>query len=125
VASSEFDLVAASLRADAADLDIFVEALATKLAASFPANVQVERPRRLLGGARRVRRIVVTLGDDRYELERGEGRVACTRRALVRGVAIRSEELELGEWIDRLARSLVAAAESTAEGRAALADLLE
>jgi len=125
VASSEFDLVAASLRADAADLDIFVEALATKLVASFPANVQVERPRRLLGGDRRVRRIVVTLGDDRYELARDDGRVTCTRRALVRGVAIRSDELELGEWIDRLARSLVAAAESTADGRAALADLLE
>jgi hypothetical protein len=125
VESSELDLVAASLRADAADLDVFVEVLARKLAASFPGHVQVERPRRLLGGERRVRKLAVTFGDDSYELERDVGGVTCVRRALVRGIAIRSEQLELGPWIDQLARSLVAAAESTAEGRAVLAELLE
>ena len=122
---SQFDLVAASLRADDVDVDVFVEALATKLATSFPARVQVERPRRLLGGKAPVRRIVATLGDDRYELERAAGGVACVRRLLVRGIAIRSEQLELDAWIDGLARSLVVQAESTAQGRAALANLLE
>jgi hypothetical protein len=43
----------------------------------------------------------------------------------VRGVAIRSDELGLEQWIELLARSLVSHANSTSAGRAALAQLLE
>jgi len=66
--SEAFDLVAASLRADAVDLKAYVEALATKLTQSFPGHVQVERKGRRLGGPKTVRRIVAELGDDRFTL---------------------------------------------------------
>jgi hypothetical protein len=124
VEPSTFDLLAASLRADSADLEVFVEALATKLAGSFPGQVRVERARSLFRGRRPVRRLELPLGDDRYELEHEGGRVTCVRRSVVRGIALRSERLELGEWLDGLARSLVAEAESSEQGRAALAQLL-
>ena len=117
-----FDLLAASLRADTRDLRSFVEALATKLEGAFPERVRVERGNRFAG--RRVRSIGVELGDDRYELEHDDGRIACRRRNVVRGIALKNEELELDRWIDALSGGLVDEAERSDRGRQALERLL-
>jgi hypothetical protein len=122
--SSTFDLVAASLRANALDIKSFVEALATKLAESFPGHVRVERRRGLLRGAKPVRRLIVELGNDRYELDHDDGVTSCSRSTLVRGIALKSDQLELEAWIDLLSRSLVVQAETSEQGRSALARLL-
>jgi hypothetical protein len=121
--SPDFDLVAASLRADSRDLEAFVEALATKLTASFPSRVEVDRPWSARA-PRPVRRIELTLGEERFELEHDAGRVSCRVGALVRGIALRNELVELDEWIDRLSRSLVAEAGTSERGREALGRLL-
>jgi hypothetical protein len=106
------------------DLKAFVEALATKLTDSFPGHVKVERGGGLLRGPKPVRKIVVELGDTLYELDHDAGEVVCFRRAMVRGIALRSDQLELGPWIDELSHGLVAQAEASEQGRAALARLL-
>jgi hypothetical protein len=118
----DFDLLAASLRADASDLKAFVEALAAKLEGSFPDRVDVERGG--LFGGKRVRRLSVDLGDDRYELEHDDGRVSCRRRNVVRGIALKNEELPLDAWIDDLSRCLVEEAGRSERGRVALERLL-
>ena len=123
--SGEFDLLASSLRADASDLGVFVEVLASKLELSFPSSVRVERKGGLLGGEKRVRRLEVDLDDHRYELEADRGRVDCRRRTVVRGIALKNEELSLDEWIDALSRGLAAAAAETEQGRVALQRMLE
>ena len=123
--SGEFDLLASSLRADASDLGVFVEVLASKLELSFPSSVRVERKGGLLGGEKRVRRLEVDLDDHRYELEADRGRVDCRRRTVVRGIALKNEELTLDEWIDALSRGLAAAAAETEQGRVALQRMLE
>ena len=122
--SSTFDLVAASLRADAVDMKAFVEVLAMKLSESFPGHVRVERSGGLLRGGKPVRKIVVAFGDDRYELDHDDGVTVCSRSAMVRGIALRTEVLELDVWIDLLSRSLVLQAETSEQGRNALARLL-
>lgn len=121
---SQFDLLAASLRADAGDVRVFVEALAAKLSASFPERVRVERKGGHLGGKAHVRRVAVTLGDSEYELESANEEVVCRRRNVVRGIALKTEELSLEEWIDRLAEGLVGAAGRTESERAALERML-
>jgi hypothetical protein len=123
--SDDFDVLAASLRADASDLAVFVEALASKLELSFPQSVRVERKGGMLGGEKRVRRLEVELDDRRYELEAERGRVECRRRTVVRGIALKNEELTLDEWIDALSRGLAAAAAETEQGRVALQRMLE
>ena len=123
--SDDLDLVAASLRADAGDLDAFVEALAVKLEGALPGQVVVERRGGLFGGGKRVRRIEVTLGDQRYEAEPDSGRVTCRRRSVVRGIALKTQELDLDAWIASLSRDLVEEADRTERGRQALARLLE
>ena len=119
-----FDLVAASLRADAVDLKAFVEALATKLSETFPGHVRVERRGGLLRGSKPVRTISVVLGEDRFSLEHDSGAVACFRSPMVRGIALRNDRLELDAWIDQLSQSLVLQAEASEQGREALARLL-
>jgi hypothetical protein len=121
-AGSDFDLLAASLRADATDLRAFVEALAAKLEASFPDRVRVDRAGFL--GGKRVRRIAVDLGDNRYEVEHDGGRVSARRCTVVRGIALKNEELGIADWIDALSRELVAEADRSGRGREALERLL-
>jgi hypothetical protein len=121
---SSFDLLAASLRADTTDLRLFVEALATKLELSFPERTHVERGGRMFG-SKQVRRISVELGDGRYDLEHSDGVVTARRCTVVRGISLKNDELGLEEWIDDLSAELVAEAERSERGRAALERMLE
>jgi hypothetical protein len=125
VGASEFDLVAASLRADAGDLRAFVEALAEKLSVSLPGGVKVDRKGSFLGGPKHVRRIALQLGDEQLELEHDSGRIACRRRTVVRGIALKNEEIDLDAWIDAVTHALVEEAQASERGREALARLLQ
>lgn len=120
-----FDMVAAGLRADAADLNAFVEALAVKLEGALPGRVTIARQGGLFSRSKGVREISVDMGDSRYSLVSNGGRIETTRRNEVRGIAIKSEPLELDEWIAALSRELEAAARESADGRQALERLLE
>lgn len=122
----DFELVAASLRADTVDLRAFVEALAAKLEGALPDRTAVQRSGGgFLGGAKRVRAIAVRLGEGEYVLEAHDGSPACTRRVVVRGIALKNEELSLDEWIEALSRELTAQAGTSEHDRAALARLLD
>ena len=120
----DLDLLAASLRADSGDTAAFLEALATRLDGALPGQVEVERKGRLLGGAKRVKRIAVRLGDAHYELEADGGALAARRRTVVRGIALKSEELGVDAWIDGLSADLLALAQRSEQGRLALERLL-
>jgi hypothetical protein len=120
--TADFDLVAASLRADADDLRVFVEALTTKLEESFPGRCRVRRAG--FRGKGSVRQVSVELGDSRYELMHDNGAVSTHRSSVVRGVTLKSEELGLDEWIDSLAAEVVAEANRGERGRVALERLL-
>ncbi|HZP74475.1 MAG TPA: hypothetical protein VFA97_13975 [Gaiellaceae bacterium] len=120
--ANDFDLVAASLRADAVDLRAFVEALATKLEQTFPGHCRVRRAGLLGKGA--VRQLSVELGDGRYELTHDDGSVVARHSSVVRGITLKSEELAVDEWVDSLAKQVVAEAKSSERGRVALERLL-
>ena len=120
---SSFDLLAASLRADTTDVRAFVEALATKLELSFPERTRIERGGRMFG-PKQVRKVSVELGDGRYELEHSDGAVTSRRCTVVRGIELKNDELDLDEWIDDLSAELVAEADRSERGRAALERLL-
>jgi hypothetical protein len=121
--AADFDLVAASLRADADDLRMFVEALATKLEQAFPGRCRVRRAGLLGKGS--IRQISVELGESRYELTHDDGAVSARRSSMVRGISLKSDELGLDEWIDSLAAQLVSEARRSERGRLALERLLK
>src|SRR3954447_578596 len=118
----DFDLDAAGLRADSADLKTYIEVLARKFEAALPAQTTVERrSKRMLSREKVVESVLVHLGDVRYEL-RADGRAS--RAKVVRDVTIKTEPLELEEWVRALAGELQTRAEESAEARAALERLV-
>jgi hypothetical protein len=124
----DFDLLAASLRADTTDLVAYVEALAVKLEGALPGRTRVARTGGgLFGrGEKHVERVEVDLGEGRYLLDqrgrRGAPQVA--RQKVVRGIALSTDAMHLQDWIDALARDLAVQAQAGTEGRQAIERLI-
>jgi hypothetical protein len=78
----------------------------------------------LFGGRQSVRRLAVAVGDHEYELENVDGHISCVRRNVVRGIALKSDQLSLEEWVDSLAQGLVDEAGRTESDRLALERML-
>ncbi len=121
----DLDLLAASLRADASDVNAFVESLATKLEDAVPDCTRVERRRAGLLGPKQVRRIALDAGSNRLELLRDEGGVVQTRCSrLSGGIVLKTEPLETEAWIAALGQALAAEAGRNERTRQALERLL-
>lgn len=122
----DFEMVAASLRAESSDMATFVEVLAVKLEGALPGHVQVERhPRKLFSHDKIVRKMTLDVGDWRYSLESdGAGRVDTLRAKAVRGIVLKNEVLPLADWITALARDISAQAATSEQARLALERLL-
>jgi hypothetical protein len=121
-----FDLPAAALRADRAELEASLSALASMLEQALPGLASVER--RKVGGFRskrtEVRRILVELGDERFELLAEDRALQCTRNKVVRGIALSHEQLTSADWLAALLAALSHTAEISERDRTALEGLL-
>jgi hypothetical protein len=121
---ADFELLAASLRADTRDLAVFLDVLGSKLEGALPQRTRVSRSRGLFGRRKQVERIVVELGEDRYVLRYDGGALEARRSKAVRGVVLKNELLGLEEWVESLARAIAAEARRSEHGRLALERLL-
>lgn len=120
-----FDLDAAGLRADGPDLVVAVEVLARKLELSLPQATTVQRrAKRMFSKDKVVRTIEVRLGTVRYGLQCDGQRVEADRANEVRGVVIKREQLEVGDWVLALADQLREQAADSAQAREALQRLV-
>jgi hypothetical protein len=125
MADDSFDLDASTLRADGADLSVYIEVLARKLEDALPAETDVRRRSKgFLSREKVVEIVAVSLGDQRYTLER-EGRgVVASRAQQVRGVVIKRQPLDLDEWVKALTGQLSELAAGSAAARTALERLV-
>jgi hypothetical protein len=120
-----FELIAASLRADAGDVATFMESLAVKLESALPGSVSVSRWRERMFGPKSVNRIVVDLGGERLELAHTKGgRVEASRARVSGGITLSSESIGIDAWIDTLSQALTRQAEQNGQTRQALEKLL-
>ena len=121
-----FDLLAASLRADSADLAAFAEALAAKLEEALPDRTQVERRGDgMFSRTKHVRVISVRMDDGVYSIVFDGGAASAERRTDVRGVTIKRDALPVDEWIDALSRALAELAARSEQARTSLGRLLQ
>jgi hypothetical protein len=121
----DVELLAAALRQDSADLDIYAKVLSVNLVESLPRDsVQVVRKRslsdRAAGREGSVVELDVSLGDVRLALRMERGRVMGEICKEVRGVVLSRQQVGLDEWIAALAQGLSDAASSSARAREAL-----
>ena len=110
----------AALRADTADMSVFLDVMAMKLADAMPEHTDVERsgwPRR------QVRSVTVDLDDRRYRLRRAHG-IQAEVAHVVHGVTLSTQRLDVDEWLRALATSIAGFAAAQARGRQALERLL-
>src|SRR3569833_2560635 len=124
----DFDMVAAALRQDAADVATYARALTVTLADVLPpGSVDVEYERslgdRLKGREGHPSRIVVRLGERILSLA-GGGRPVAEIHHEVRGVVLSRDQVSLEVWAQALARELVVQAEASARAAAALRRLV-
>ena len=121
----QFELLASSLRADLSDTSAFLGALAEKLGGALPQQCVVERKGGLFAKEKPVQRVSVELGDQRYAIERtNRGMLSAGRTKVVRGIALKTEELPVEIWIDDLSQALSTYAQHSAQARVALERLL-
>jgi hypothetical protein len=121
----DLDSIAASLHADAADTGIFFQVLCTKLLATMPGSVEVQRE----GGLFRkkdaaARKITIRAADDVFEAELRQGTVACRHQHAVRGIVLHSDELGFDAWLSELVSALGRHAEVSTAASAALRSLV-
>lgn len=126
----DVELLAAALRRDSADLDLYAKVLSVNLADSLPAgSVRVERGRRSFADRRAGREAAVTsievsLGDMNLTLRSEHGRFTGEVCKAVRGVVLSRQPVGLDEWIAALARGLAESAASSQRAREALEKFL-
>lgn len=121
----DVELLAAALRQDSADLDVYAKVLSVNLVESLPAGaVQVERKRsmsdRVAGREGTVTSLDVALGEMRLGLRMDRGRPIGEICKEVRGVVLSRQQVGLDEWIAALAKGLADSAASSARAREAL-----
>lgn len=121
----DVELLAAALRQDSADLDVYAKVLSVSLVESLPPGaVQVERKRsmadRVAGREGAVTALDVALGEVRLGLRMDRGRPVGEICKEVRGVVLSRQQVGLDEWIAALARGLAESAASSARAREAL-----
>jgi hypothetical protein len=120
----DIDALAASIHADAGDLGVFFQVLAAKLSDAMPGIVDLERERGLFKKDRPVRKLTVRAGDDVFEAELRQGAVATRHSHAVRGITLRSEEMDFQAWLRALLGALQTRARSSADANAALRSLV-
>jgi hypothetical protein len=123
--SMDVELLAAALRQDSADLDVYAKVLSVNLVESLPQGaVQVERKRsmsdRVAGREGTVTSLDVSLGDVRLSLRMDRGRPVGEVCKEVRGVVLSRQQVGLDEWISALAQGIAESAASSARAREAL-----
>lgn len=123
---AHFDLAAAGIRADGADLESGIEALARKLEISLPGSCRVRRRRRgLLSSQKRVTGIEVDLGNTHLWLRLEGGAVAAGRSSRIHDMRRKDEVLSLPAWLEAIETELRDSADSSREAREALERLLD
>ena len=117
--------VSASLaRLYAADQRGFVEQLALTLESALPGEVEVERKGGLFA-EKRICGLKVPLGDFLYVLRiPPRGPIDAERTKVVRGIKLKTESIQMEEWLTAVADEMSAYAETNLNTRDALKALL-
>ena len=106
------------------DQRAFLPLLATMLTSALPEETTLEH-RGGLFGKKTLERIEVELGEHRYRLEDpGRGPLRTTRVHVVRGIALKTEQLPVEEWVAELGTAIEERAQRSAAAREALAKLI-
>jgi hypothetical protein len=111
------DQIAQGMALDMSNIEHFVGQLAHQLQQAIPQQVRVD------GSGAHVSGIEVNLDPDAFILRREGGHVVSQYKKLVRGIALKTRDLPLDEWVEKLRESLARHANVNAHAGALAAQL--
>jgi hypothetical protein len=119
------ELIAASLRQDTADLEIYARVLSTSLTDTLPPGaVKLERKKsladRAAGREGQVVSVDVSLGDQRMTLKLDKHGPVAEVCKEVRGIVLNRQKVGLDVWIETLSAAIAETARSNARAREVL-----
>ena len=120
----DFELTAASLRADGSDVHILVKVLADQLTDALGPRLEVQRAGGRFRKSDEVRSLRITLDDDQFDAEVDGSSLRCTVGHSSGGIRIRSEKVDMDTWLNRLLAALKAEAAHSQAVRQALESIV-
>jgi len=111
------DQIAHGMALDMSNIETFLGHLAHSLQQAIPQQVQVH------GSGAHVAGIEVNLDPDAFSLKREGGHVVAQYKKLVRGIALKTKEMPLDQWVEKLSESLARHANVNAQAGALAAQL--
>lgn len=124
-AALQVDILAAALRSDQAQSADLVEFLAKQFEAMLPEHTTVVRGGWFLSNEKPVKELTVRFDEFHYQLlQEKKGIVTPRELKVVRGVALRTNDIGMDQWIQRVADSLSKLAAGNSKARQALNDFL-
>jgi hypothetical protein len=120
----DLELATASLLGDDQDVHTLLKVLARQLSEALGSRVRVQRAGGLLHKSDQVVSIEATIGDTDFHADLEGGRVTCTIGHASGGIRIRSERVEMDDWLRRLLSALQAEAAHSQTARQALENIV-
>jgi hypothetical protein len=115
-------LVSAALLRRGQDAPTLVADLAARLERALPDHVTVRRTG--WGRRKQVRSLTIDLAPDRFRIEVENSGPVPWIDQIVRGICLRSDEVTMDNWLDRLAQTLNKEAKKSLDNRLAIQDAL-
>ena len=123
--SMKVDVLAASLRMEGKQSGDAMENLAKKLELCLPEHVTISRDGWFLSKTKPVKDLLVQFDNFHYQLTREKsGSITARQMKIVRGVALKTTEISLDQWIDGLAGEMAELAKKNSQTREALSRLI-
>jgi hypothetical protein len=118
--SFDLDLAAATIRSNSSDVHALLRALVGQLQDTLGDSVTVTRAGGLLHKSDEIKSVEVAVGSETLRAEVAGSRVTCSVAHSSGGIRIRSEAVDLDEWLRRLLSALQAEASHSDAARQAL-----
>lgn len=115
-------LVSAALLAKGQDSNDLVADLATRFERSMPTYVEVKRTG--WGKRKKVKALTITMEPERFRIEADRHGPRAWIDQIVRGICLKSEEMQVDRWLDKLATTLSREATKSVEARLAIEEAL-
>lgn len=120
----DLELAASSLMGDNSDVRTLLKVLVADLSGALGARLHVERKGGLLHHGDEIKSVRVSMADQDFEAAVHDGGVECTVGHSSGGIRIRTERLDVGQWLHRLLAGLQDEATRSQEARLALEKLV-
>ncbi|NNN09928.1 MAG: hypothetical protein HKL85_12175 [Acidimicrobiaceae bacterium] len=118
--SFDLNLAVATLRSNSADVHILLKVLTSELSATLGERLQVEHARGRFHKSDAVAKVLIAMGNESFEAAIEGPELRCRVAHSSGGIRIRSETLNVDEWIVRLLGALQLEAAHSESARQAL-----